>query len=57
MFPVVLWEGHSLGYMLVSKMKANGNNLDIVPAIQKVFICLVSSLLMNIFSIVLFLTR
>ena len=28
---------------------------DLVPAIQKVFIWLVSSLLMNIFSIVLFL--
>ena len=29
----------------------------LVPAIQKVFIWLVSSLLMNIFSVVLFLTR
>ena len=30
---------------------------DLVPTIQKVFIWLVSSLLMNIFSIVLFLTH
>ena len=39
------------------KWKLMGTIFNIVPAIQKVFICLVSSLLMNIFSIVLFLTR
>ena len=39
------------------KWRLMGTIFDIVPAIQKVFICLVSSLLMNIFSIVLFLTR
>ena len=34
-----------------------GAIFDLVPAIQKVFVWLVSSLLMNIFSIVLFLTH
>ena len=34
------------------KWRLMGTIFDIVPAIQKVFICLVSSLLMNIFSIV-----